>query len=67
MPRPALHLVEASAVAATAAKSKFHLSPTAAFYLQASITVMFLAGSRRRARFTRSINQPGASRPSRSP
>ncbi len=26
-------------------KSKFHLSPTAAFYLQASITVMFLAGS----------------------
>ncbi len=26
-------------------KSKFHLSPTAAFYLQASITVIFLAGS----------------------
>jgi MFS family permease len=41
--RPSLHLVEPAP--APLARSKAHLSPKAAFYLQASITVMFLAGS----------------------
>jgi MFS family permease len=40
---PALHVVGPQPE--TMVKSKAHLSPTAAFYLQASITVMFLAGS----------------------